>query len=839
MSDLNYDVDAEIGKYIDAYNIKRSGLGPSNLPFAKRRYNPVTGQNDVLSRMENGGYYVAGSEPIAMTEAPAQPQAPIPDEAPTTDIGPQVESLQQYVQNNLGGKFEMADLEAAGYSQEVINAAGYGTQPEPMFPPKPQADPENPEPLDEQEIAEIIASGQPMFQVDPTLRQEGSRIVSTYFFDLAVDGLRQELEEQYTSQTGQPIPPRGSDDYPRSIEEELRTREGELLRNAEVYSNALFGTGATGFEVGAGDFLTAGVMDIQEGYRMFNQQRDENGGTAAGRAIGVAIMAAGVAEATGVGYAFGKLLKRGAKAMQPAIVRMGEEAQGRIDAEGATLFSNPVGPIVDRGLAAAGRLVAPEGVKIGPPSDVPMVSQLQPQYRVTVENAPIIGTGKQSFIPKKMTPKNYDAASGNLQTLETEFADPLASQENYALMMSRVQNATEVPAPPAWMIEHANDTDKWADWFKGLTKSQIKAADDGLAIQEDFKAAYNSGAGPELTGQLMLWSILSRRMSAFPHEGGYLELAEAATPFIQKAARGEWTDADTEQWLAMVPTTIPQGTPGRSAISNANDFGKVFLKKMAAVDENGVSALSKLHDMIADPNMTSAEIRRAYYGLAEDTGIANKILSFALLVSGRNDVVVLDRIQINRMWAGGEKIYDDVYTQFEGAQGLAQYEALERSLASRIDELYAKAGRTDGSVGKYHWESWVLSSGQVVSHPTLKAVVGSGSPSKGANIKPTELTPVAEGRFHVKYSGVVYEKTPGGKNRYVYSTSDGTPYEFTKKQLDDMFKEVFKKKSGVLPDNFPGVSAFEGGNKPWYEFEGVDRGKFDAIIRQSGKSVSD
>jgi len=106
-------------------------------------------------------------------------------------------------------------------------------------------------------------------------------------------------------------------------------------------------------------------------------------------------------------------------------------------------------------------------------------------------------------------------------------------------------------------------------------------------------------------------------------------------------------------------------------------------------------------------------------------------------------------------------------------------------------------------------------------------------------VKPTELTPVAEGRFHVKYSGVVYEKTPGGKNRYVYSTSDGTPYEFTKKQLDDMFKEVFKKKSGVLPDNFPGVSAFEGGNKPWYEFEGIDRGKFDAIIRQSGKSVSD
>ena len=81
------------------------------------------------------------------------------------------------------------------------------------------------------------------------------------------------------------------------------------------------------------------------------------------------------------------------------------------------------------------------------------------------------------------------------------------------------------------------------------------------------------------TGQLMLWSILSRRLSAFPHEGGYLELAESASPFIQKAARGEWSEADTEAWLQMVKTTIPEGTPSRSATSNANDFGKVFFEK--------------------------------------------------------------------------------------------------------------------------------------------------------------------------------------------------------------------------------------------------------------------
>ena len=693
---------------------------------------------------------------------------------------------------------------------------------------KPAQETASVQPMTQEELATAIANGEPMIgPYNPSLREEGVVALESFVVNLAVAGLRDELLEVNPNMTEE------------QIQQEIDARMPEFKNNAGFYSNMFFGTGNP-LGVGIGDFATAGIMDMQEGARMFSQGRDRGqGGDIGKRAIGAALMLAGAAEATGVGFAFGKLLKRGINILSPSIVRMGADAEQRIAQEGSTVFSNPVGPMVDRGLAAAGRLAQPN-IKIGPPSDTPMVSQLQPQYRVTVENAPITGTGKQSFIPKKMTPGNFAVSSQSLTTLSEEFADPLSSPENYALMMSRVQNASEVPAPPSWMIEHANDTDKWANWFKGLTSDQVKAADEGLSIQEDFKQAYSAGADTELTGQLMLWSILSRRLSAFPHEGGYLELAEAASPFIQKAARGEWSEVDTEAWLQMVKSTIPEGTPGRSATSNANDFGKVFLKKMATVDDEGVSALTKLHQMIADPNMSSAEIRRAYYGLAEDTGIANKILSFALLVSGRNDVVVLDRIQINRMWAGGDKIYDDVYTQFEGAQGLAQYEALERSLNSKVKDMYTKAGRGDvGSVGRYHWESWVLSSGQIVSHPTLSAVVGSGSRLKQSNIKPTELTPVKEGRFHVKFSGVEYEKTPGGGNRYVYRTSQGEPYQFTKKQLDDMFKEVFSKKSGVLPSNFPGVASFEGGNKPWYEFEGVDRGAFDAIIRQSGKSIAE
>ena len=819
---LSNDTDLEMEKYYEADTLAFAGIDPAIVKTKKSIFNAETKTNEILTPMSKGGYFKIGEEPVeVMSEAPKQPTMPSQntDQIPLDLAAQEVSAYAKRLESDVG-KFDVADLEAAGYTGKQIEAG--------MNLMKPAQETPTVQPMTSEELATAIANGEPMIgPYDPTLREEGVVAVESFVVDLAVAGLRDELLEANPNMTEE------------QIQQEIDARMPEFKNNAGFYSNMFFGTGNP-LGVGIGDFATAGIMDMQEGARMFSQGRDRGqGGDISKRAIGAALMLAGAAEATGVGFAFGKLLKRGINILSPSIVRMGADAEQRIAQEGSTVFSNPVGPMVDRGLAAAGRLMQPN-IKIGPPSDTPMVSQLQPQYRVTVENAPIIGTGKQSFIPKKMTPGNFQVSSQSLTTLSEEFADPLSSLENYALMMSRVQNASEVPAPPSWMIEHANDTDKWANWFKGLTENQVKAANEGLSIQEDFKQAYSAGADPELTGQLMLWSILSRRLSAFPHEGGYLELAEAASTFIQKAARGEWSEADTEAWLQMVKTTIPEGTPGRSATSNANDFGKVFLKKMAAVDESGVSALTRLHQMIADPNMSSAQIRRAYYGLAEDTGIANKILSFALLVSGRNDVVVLDRIQINRMWAGGDKIYDDVYTQFEGAQGLAQYEALERSLNSRVKDMYTQAGRGDvGSVGRYHWESWVLSSGQVVSHPTLSSVVGSGLKTKQSNIKPTELTPVKEGRFHVKYSGVEYEKTPGGGNRYVYRTSQGEPYQFTKKQLDDMFKEVFSKKSGVLPSNFPGVASFEGGNKPWYEFEGVDRGAFDAIIRQSGKSIAE
>jgi len=337
---LNDNTDFEVSKYYDAQEMNDAGFDPAIIKDKKSVFNPESGMNDILTSMPSGGYVKIGEEePEVMAEAPAQPEMPgMSEAAPAQAAAEEAKRLQE-----IQGSYSLDDLRAAGYTDQQISAAGLDVQPEPMT---------------EQEVAQYISEGAPLVDADPTLRDQGAQIVSTYVFDAAVAGLRDELAEQGMG--------------PEEIERTVKAREGELFREAEVYSNALFGTGATGYEVGLGDFLTAGTMDIQEGYRMFNQQRGE-GGSMAGRAMGAGIMIAGIAEATGVGYAFGKLLKRGIKLLEPEIIRMGEEAQGRIDAEGATLFSNPVGPIVDRGLAAAGRLAE---------SEKPSVDELRRQANI-------------------------------------------------------------------------------------------------------------------------------------------------------------------------------------------------------------------------------------------------------------------------------------------------------------------------------------------------------------------------------------------------------------------------------------------------------------------------
>jgi len=474
------------------------------------------------------------------------------------------------------------------------------------------------------------------------------------------------------------------------------------------------------------------------------------------------------------------------------------------------------------------------------------VLQLAPEYRVKVTGA-YTPDGKTQNIPNAVNPGNYEEAAVRLDGLAQSFPDPLESPERFSAMLATVYNSNEVPIPPRWMIEHANDMPKWSNWFGQMTKGQLDEANRGFAVVDKFKQIYTDGtASPETTGRLMMWAMLSRRASAYPHESGFLDLAESMTPLIQKALRGEYGQADIDAGLQIIKQSIPAGSPGNMVTSNANDFLRTFLPKMSEKLPDNRTKLQALHDMIADPNMTGPQIRRAFYGLAQDVGIKNKVLSFALLVSGREDVMVLDRIQINRLFAGGEKIYDDVAHLFDGGPGLAIYEGLERSLGARVNQLYTNVGRADqASLGRYHWESWVLSSGQEVAHPTLETIVKS---AKGET-NPFANVPVKEGRMHERAFGISYERTPEGGNKFVFPTSKGDDYEFTKPGLDALFEQVMDKKNGIIPADFPGVKYFskdtlpDGSTnpyfgKPWYSWPGVNRDRIDELAATFGTKLN-
>ena len=111
----------------------------------------------------------------------------------------------------------------------------------------------------------------------------------------------------------------------------------------------------TTFGIGVGDFVTAGVMDIQEGARLFKQGL--NNDSVADRSFGALLVLACIAEATGVGMVVGKAIKKSMPTLQFTLTQAGEAADLRIAEEGNTLYSNPITPVTDRMISKIGKLV--------------------------------------------------------------------------------------------------------------------------------------------------------------------------------------------------------------------------------------------------------------------------------------------------------------------------------------------------------------------------------------------------------------------------------------------------------------------------------------------------
>ncbi len=410
---LNTDTDSEAGKYLDARDLFDSVTNPSIEKNKKSVFNTNSGTYDILLPMSEGGYIKIGEE----GEVVDPPQSIL---IAGMEFGPDTPEFQRYYpapQPEVMEEEFLPDVMEADPDQPAMPATESIMESNPTFVPT--------EALTPDQITERLSSGEPLVVMndrDPTIRDAGSALIEAMVVSSAIEGLRSELLEAQgvspnviaeaadirASAEGETDPSvaqeaeqrarqlieedarqRNAEVNFRAIDEAIRTSTDQFRSLASVYSNAAFGTGETNpVQVGVADFATGGAMDIQEGYRMFNQSNDGapisplysttglvadvastmaspfgsdvSSNQSAGRLMGLGLMAAGIAEATSVGKPIAYLMKKGLKLLEPSLVKAGAQAEQRIAQEGSTMFSNPVGPIVDRGLAAAGRLAAPD-----------------------------------------------------------------------------------------------------------------------------------------------------------------------------------------------------------------------------------------------------------------------------------------------------------------------------------------------------------------------------------------------------------------------------------------------------------------------------------------------
>ena len=360
---LLIDTDDEMNRYDEAALYAKT-VKPDMAPGIRSSFNVGTGQTDLLAPLPSGGFVKLGSQapeitvqaPDVMMEAPAMPGMGADAALPVEDDEFQLQSIRNFAASgaNISSR---DDYLAAGYSDQLIDASGVMGE--------RQQETGSIEPLSTTEIEGILSEGGTVFQnSDPTMRENGATALTETLIELRVDERREELLEQYAK-------PDASEAETEALNVEISriiaSEQPEMRSLSENLADAVFGNKNV-LGTGVGDFVTAGVMDMQEGWRMYTDALRND--SPANRALGVLLMAAGVAEATGVGLLLGKTIKKSIPIMQSALVSAGQNAELRMAERGpavdflsSTMMSG-VDPTIatDPLVAAAGRAVGGDRV---------------------------------------------------------------------------------------------------------------------------------------------------------------------------------------------------------------------------------------------------------------------------------------------------------------------------------------------------------------------------------------------------------------------------------------------------------------------------------------------
>jgi hypothetical protein len=482
-----------------------------------------------------------------------------------------------------------------------------------------------------------------------------------------------------------------------------------------------------------------------------------------------------------------------------------------------------------------------------------------PQY--TVENnsadAPVLQRNAP-LIQASSNAGNADVQAEALDALFEKHPNPLASEQAWVDLANDAFSLDRVPMPPFRTIEIVQQGPQLvAEEIGKLSAGMVRDAEAGLQTAREFGEVYANGeATPDITAKAFLWSFLSRGVSPYVQEAAFLDaiVSDELTSIMQRAAADGWNDglqADYDAWAA---SAIPPGSPGRGTQHNLNAFGRNFMRVMTQrhEDAGGRTGLEIIHDMIAD-GTHSYLIRREFLKRGASAGIDNKVVSFTLLLLlGRTDVLVLDRVQVRNQFNDGrfdgQNIYDTDLDENKkqvagsgfaemtfGHKGLLYYEAMEASLAPIIEEAYASMG-LEGSLGRYHWDSWLLASNQEVGHASVEGLLrdaqGREVPYAGAFVRQGKYVQYDYGfRYGVLPDGslsTLVERLDGGGATLIGYDAMADARSPLRKTLDKL-KTAARKRGTEY-----------GTTQPWTAgLTAEERTQYDTAIERAGSPAPD
>lgn len=460
------------------------------------------------------------------------------------------------------------------------------------------------------------------------------------------------------------------------------------------------------------------------------------------------------------------------------------------------------------------------------------------------------GTGEKATTPvtQAFNANNKQANLANIDAAHAAVPNALKSENDWVGSLQTTLGGDHLITPPRQAIKYANDPQAMADKLAQITPDLKLGVDRGFDHVKRLRHMYHTGtATPVTTGNLFLWGILSRGAGPVQQETAFLNIFKKSQPFIQKAINGTFDEKTFTQWqkqLGRYETSpgefinkLPEGSPARQVTMNVNAAGKLLMALSEQAAEGGKTKLQALHEMLGNTNLSGPQIRRSFMEMMDNAGIDNKVVSFSLLVSGRDDLLVMDRIQSRHLWDDGQfagfNVYDGyakagstakegLHGLMRGPRGLLITEMLERGLADNVREAYRLVGRPqDASLGRFHWETWVIDGEQVVAHDTLRTVA----------TKKAEGVGVIEGKRATFSSGFNYVQGKRAMEAQ-YPLSDGTIAKMTLTKSKEFEAFIKNKKNGIIPKDF---QVSKSTDRPWYEQPGVDRRKLDAAARKFAK----